>query len=128
MKTFEELRKYYENKTDWTIEEIKSFVELKDKLEEDENISFDDIAELDKDGYGDWTLETRDCDSWGGLDSEIEKFYNIETVDRLAQYGDVDFVKFINNDFLAFNLKSFLNCLDEKGYKLSYPDKKVEKK
>ncbi|RBQ30688.1 hypothetical protein CRU92_10970 [Arcobacter sp. FW59] len=128
MKKYNELVEFYNNKKEWTIEEIKEFEKKRIELYNEDSDKYDEISGFNDNGFGDWTLETRDCDSWGGLDGEIEKIYNVDTVDYLAEWDKVDFVKSVNDDFLAFNLKLFEKALDEKGYKLSYPDRRIVKK
>lgn len=120
IKNLNELVSYYNNKADWTPAEVKDFVKIKNDFYDKDWEKFEDeIAGFDDEGYGEWTLESRTCDSWGGLDSEIEKIFNNRSIDSLSNDFLIDFLHPINDDNVCFSYEKLEKYLKNNGYRIT---------
>lgn len=119
IKNLDELVSYYNNKADWTPAEVKEFVKIKNDFYDKDWEKFDDeIAGFDDDGYGKWSLETRNCDGWNGLDDLIGKFCGEKDLDIIANEDEYNFLYPIDDEVVCFSLENFRDYLGENNCKL----------
>lgn len=114
-----ELVEYYEKKQeefDWTIEQIIKFEEKIRELSEED---FEEIEGFNDSGYGEWRIETGNCDSWGGFDNEIEKLFCKSIVD-LANDASIDWIHSTDNEDgqVIYSYDKFCEYLDRSDYQI----------
>ncbi len=104
-----EIVEFYNNKTDWTIDEVEAFENLLIKIYNEDSDFFVDIAGFNDGGYGKYSV-MRDCVSYWGLDGifnhkNYSSHYIVDsTRDR---FGESPFVK-ERNDFCIVDVHGLM--------------------
>jgi len=101
----EELVSYYKNRKSWTVQAVREFEDRVFKLY---NENYDFFKEIETEvfngeNYGQYSIETRNCDSWGGLDDIITKIFDVKDIDELAKAEWCNFLFEYNDDLVIFN-------------------------
>jgi len=110
----DEIVGYYKNKNNWNIQEIRDFENRVMKLYNENYDYFENIQGFNDDGYDGYSIETRNCDSWGGLDSTIEKTFKLD-LDDLAKDSECNFLYTLDDEQLIFNRDKLKAYFEKRG-------------
>jgi len=101
----EELVSYYKNRKKWTVQAVREFEDRILKLYNENEEYFDEISGFNGEKYGQYRIETRNCDSWGGLDSIITEIFDVKDIDELAKAEWCNFLFECNDYSVIFNIE-----------------------